>query len=76
MMKFYNKIKLFHLASVFQLIAHDHWSDTEPLKLAPRKTMRLKIHHAHVGDQIEIRRVLHVGVEVHIAPTDVKGFCK
>jgi hypothetical protein len=36
--------------------------------------MRLKIHHAHIGGEIEIRRVLHVRIEVHVAPTDVKGF--
>ena len=57
---------------VFDLVLHDYGSDPETQEVFDRKAIFDQEHLAYVGSLVEVCRVLHVGVEVHIGPTGVK----
>ena len=57
---------------VFDLVLHDHRADSEPQELFNGKAIFDQKHLSYVGSLVEVCRVLHVGVEVHIAPTCIK----
>src|ERR1700682_1465938 len=57
------------LFEVLDLVLHDYRSDFEPQELFNGKAMFDQEHLSYVGSLVEVCRVLHVGVKVHIGPT-------
>lgn len=57
------------LLAIFDLVLHYNGSDLELKELSHRKAVLGEKHHSNVAGLIQICRIAHMRVKVHVSPT-------
>lgn len=57
---------------IVNFVSHHHGADSEPRELLDGKAVFHQEHLANVGSLVQVGRILHVRVEIHVGPTCIK----